>query len=290
MRIRGRNSGPIATLLAGALTAGLGGCGGEAGWQPMRLDRRPEPRQAMIVAMTERNPDVRREAAAQVSGSAAHREPWAVEGLSTMALLDSDAHTRCVAIRGLARGGDALAAGVLIRILAAPDSARSARGADALPVADVRPAPPDVRWEAALGLGQLAQRDQIADADRAAVETALQSSLTQDRDRNVRIAAAEGLAHFPSEPSVQTLVAALGDPDFAVARQAEVSLATLTGVSHGVRQEAWLAWLSENRETMFAAGGRAPKELQRDPREPLPRMMHNAREWSRWLAPGQRKP
>ena len=63
------------------------------------------PQQYLLVAVSDTDPDIRRDAIAEVAESDQRDKDWAIKGMSTVALLETDTHARCVAIRGLGASG-----------------------------------------------------------------------------------------------------------------------------------------------------------------------------------------
>jgi len=191
------------------------------------------PQQNMLIAVSDPDPDVRRDAAAKLAGSVQAGQEWAVNGLTAIALLERDPQTRCVAIRGLARGGDPRAVETCLKIL----------NHSKQPPREVRVPDGEVRWDAALALAGLSERNLVPGEQCEAVRETLLERLRNDEDRHVRIAAARGLACYPSRAAAEGLVGALRDAEFAVAMEAAHSLERLTGKRLGADAYAWAQWL-----------------------------------------------
>ncbi len=180
-------------------------------------------------------PDDRRRAVDAIAASREGRSEWAAAAFDSIARTDVDATVRVAALRALRRSAGAATVPLTVKLLQpapTPD--------------DVRPAPGIVRWEAALLLRDLARRGDVAPDMHEAALTALLHRAVLDEDRNVRIAALEGLGSFRDGRSLRALVAAMQDRDFAVQSAAEHSLAALTGERRGCDADEWAAWLAAN--------------------------------------------
>lgn len=268
-----------AALLAALPLLGLGsGCGDPRVDAAVRQIFEPQrsPQENLRLALLEIDPDVRRGAVARVASSDDHARDWAVRGFAAIALMDSDSQARCVAIRGLARGGDAAAVETLLKILNFRD----------YPPGEVRPPDDNTRWDAVEGLAQLSRRGCITAEQGPSVVAALLDRLSQDSSRDVRIAAARGLACYRQEPVVEALIQALRDEDFALVHTCESSLATLTGVTHDCDAYAWRQWLEANREALFAQTGALPESRRPKYTNGVEKFFYEAGDLMRWLFPG----
>ncbi len=67
---------------------------------------------------------------------------------------------------------------------------------------------------------------------------------TVDESKDVRIAAADALRHYPTLDVARTLVSVLGERDFGLAWQSRRSLISLTGQDLNYDEAAWLRFLS----------------------------------------------
>lgn len=233
----------------------------------------------MVLALSDGDADVRRDAAVRVAESSSRSAPWALEGMITIALLESDSQTRCVAIRALAQGGDPRGVDAILKVLTYAE----------YPPAEVRPPSDVVRWDATDALAGLAAAGRVPEASRAAAAAALIACLGDARDRNVRIAAARGLGCFPQEDVVQALIAALRSDDFGLVHAAELSLVRLTGVTHDCSALAWTEWFEANRAQLFARAGEVPESRRPKYNGPIDRSMGETRDLVRWLFPGQKQ-
>lgn len=65
-----------------------------------------------------------------------------------------------------------------------------------------------------------------------------------NEQRDVRIAAAQALRHYPTLDVARGLAAQLQNREFAIAWQSRRSLARLTGTDHGYDEAAWLNYLT----------------------------------------------
>ena len=144
------------------------------------------------------------------------RDPY-TERYEQIARSDDDFIVRSTAIRALNRARDATATPVFIAALS-DDSEL-------------------VRLEAAKALANI--------PDPNAVPALIRTLTRADETRDVRIAAADALRHYPSLEVARALVAQLSGRDFGVAWQARQSLRHLTG-ERDLRYDeaAWLAYLT----------------------------------------------
>jgi len=267
-------------LLAVAASVACAGCSDQKIDAVVKklFEPRRSPQQYMIVAVSESDPDARREAVAQVANSKDFTHDWAVKGLVAIALLESDPQTRCVAIRGLTRARDPRAAETLLKILNFRD----------YDPGEVRPPDDLVRGDATAGLASLSD-GAVADELRPKVRETLLGRVRSDTDRHVRIAAARGLAHYRDADSVQGLIAGLRDDDFAVVHRCEQSLAELTGVTHDCDVYAWEQWFEANREDLFARAGTLPESRRPAYTNHMEQAWHDTREFLEWLFPGKKE-
>lgn len=304
--------------MAGALALASSGCGQAAGGSSQRrslLARPPSPQQDVLTALSDADPLERRAALARVARSRESRSSWAVEAYSAIALLEADPHLRCLALRALAGSGDPRACSTLVRVLQAPgadgavQTARptprialrgavpagtdgaghdaGARDADSPPQESVRPVPDLCRVAAAGALADLLESGTVPDEQRAAAEALLIRCLREDADWRVRLAAARGLGRCPSPSSVQALIDALNDANFAVVHRCEESLARLTGVVHGCDPTAWRRWYDEHRDDPFAGAGQVPPQRRPPYRNAWEKAAYEARQlWRTILAEG----
>lgn len=245
-------------------------------WVRRIFEPRRTPQQYMLVAVSDEDPDVRRDAAARVAASRQVDRDWAVKGFLALALLESDPQTRCVAVRALARSGDPRAVDGLLRIL----------NWEREPPREVRPPDALCRWDATAGLAAMLAAGHVPPERRAEVEQTLISRLRRDEDRHVRIAAARGLGYCPSRPAVEALIAGLRDPEFAVAFECEGALVRLTGQTHEGDAWAWREWVEAHRDDLFAGAGQVPPSRQPPYRNDLEKWAYRTREFFRWLFPG----
>lgn len=247
---------------------------------PEIFEPRLSPREYMLVAVSDADPDKRRRATARLAESDQVNTDWAIEGLATIAAVDSDAQTRCVAIRGMARSGGPRAVDTALLLLSDPQSAghEQVRAPDAL-----------TRAEAAAALAELAARGAVPDDRREAVAAALLGRLANDRDRHVRRASARALGGFPQPAVVDGLIQGLRDDDFAVAYQCEMSLVKLTGVTHDCEVLAWKTWASENAGNLFAQAGNVPDHRKPHYTNDIEAMSYSTQQWFRWIFPGKKE-
>jgi hypothetical protein len=101
---------------------------------------------------------------------------------------------------------------------------------------------PLVRWEAAKALQRLHREDAVDPLIRR---------LVNDESVDVRMAAANALAQYHHRRVFDALIGALNDENYGVVREAQRSLATMTGQELGDRGSAWLSW-AETTNNLFA--------------------------------------
>ena len=231
----------------------------------------------MLVAVSDADPDQRRIAVAKVAESKRCGEDWAIKGFATIALLESDPQTRCVAIRALGRTHDPRAIETCLKIL----------NSDDYPPADVRPPDDLCRGDTTGVLADLV--GEVPDRLRDKVRETFLKELKQAPDRESRIAAARGLQAFPRPEVVDALIAGLRDDDFAVVYQCEVSLAWLTGVTHNCDAYQWSQWVEAHAGHLFDHGGRLPEGLRRPYEGRWDRLAYQSKEFFRWLIPGAKE-
>jgi hypothetical protein len=93
-----------------------------------------------------------------------------------------------------------------------------------------------VRLEAAKALSNIPDPDAVPPLLR------LVNDSTESRD--VRIAAADALRHYPTVEVARTLASQLGDREFGVAWQSHHSLQTITGKDLRYNESAWLNYIT----------------------------------------------
>lgn len=231
----------------------------------------------MLVAVSSEDPDARRDAVARVSKSKEYDREWAVKGFVAIALLESDAQTRCVAIRALGRTSDPRAAETMLKIL----NYRDYRPEEVWPPTAI------VRWDATQVLASLSERDAIPEEMRDAVCETLLDRLRLDADRHARLAAARGLGHYPRLEAVEALIAGLEDEDFAVVHECEVALVKLTGYTHDGNALAWQDWLDEHRDAPFAKRGHVPESRQPPYTNRWEKVSYRTKDLLKFLWPGR---
>lgn len=275
----------VAGCVLGLAVLLLAGCGENAVGKKLDVgfkklfEPKKTPQQYMLVAVSSEDPDARRDAVARISQSKLYNKEWAIKGFVAIALLESEAQTRCVAMRALARTGDPRATETALKILNAGD----------YPPQDVWPPVAIVRWDATAALADLSANGQVPAEYRDPVLQTLLAQLRHDTDRHARIAAARGLAYYPDEETVTTLIGGLRDDDFAVAHQCEESLVALTGRTHNSDATAWQEWLDENEGDLFAHAGEIPESRQPPYHNRFEKTIYDTKELARWLWPGSKE-
>jgi hypothetical protein len=165
----------------------------------------------------ERFPDRRRKGINKlVSRDYGKHDPY-TKRYSQIARLDPDWLVRATAIRAMNRARYQAGTPVFIEALTKDDSAY-------------------VRVEAAKALAN------VPDPNAAAPLMAAVSNANENRD--VRIAAADALKHYPKLDVARSLADQLGGADFGVAWQARQSLERLTGRDLKYNQTAWIGYLT----------------------------------------------
>jgi hypothetical protein len=236
------------------------------------------PQQQMLVAFASEDADLRRAALAKVAQSKQRDRDWAIKGYVAIALLDTDAQSRCVAIRALANSGDPRAVVTALKLLNYRE----------YPPQEVRPPEALCRWDATESLADMSLAGQIPDDQKERTRTTLIERLRTDVDRHVRIAAARGLGCYAHEECVKALVERLSDDDFAVVHECELSLTRLTGQTFGSDAVAWEDWLAANHDDLFAHAGDAPDPRGGD-QNWLRKAGRNMNDFVHWIFPGRKE-
>jgi HEAT repeat protein len=203
----------------------------------------------METAVTSKDPAVRRDAVIRVAKGRHAADDWAISGYEALALLDEDAHVRCVALRALAR----------TRAPRATDSALKILNHEDYPPGEVRPPDALTRADAVLALADLSAAGAVTAQQRPAVVSTLLERLRADKDKQARAFAARGLGAFPQEDVVAALIAGVSDPDFVVVHACEDALVRLTGVTNRCNASDWEKWFESNRGNLFAGAGSVPE-------------------------------
>ena len=236
------------------------------------------PQQYMLIAVSDADPDLRRDAVAKVADGKKYDEEWAIKGFIAIALLESDPQARCVAVRGLGRSADPRAVKTCLKIL---NHRRH-------PPAEVRPPDDLCRWDTTAALAELSAGE-LPDELRTQVLETLLDRLKSDPDRHVRMAAARGLQHFLDLGAVRGLIEGLRDEDFAVAHQCEHSLAWLTGVTHDCDPYLWEQWLEAHQEDLFAQGGELPESRKPPYEGRWGKSLYKTKQLFQWIFPGSKE-
>lgn len=235
--------------------------------------------QQMIIAVSDADADVRREAIANVAESKSNEAEWAIKGYIAIATLERDEQTRCVALRALGSVRDPRAVETCLRVLNWRQQ----------PPAEIRPPGDLARWDAAEALAKLARAGVVSDEQREAARETLVRVLERDRSRHARQAAAEGLQYFPDRAVVEALIEGLRDQAFAVVHQCERSLAALTGETFGCDVFAWRDWYDANSERVFANAGHVPDAFKPRYTNRWGKFAYDTRQFFWWLFPGDKE-
>lgn len=133
-----------------------------------------------------------------------------------LALTDPDYTVRMAAVRALNRARDKGSVSVFLKAL---DDGNEW-----------------VRLEAAKALANV--------PDESAAAPLMAHLRNPGENKDVRIASADGLRSFPTNPVAQALIRVLDERDFGVAWQARYSLWLMSGQDFGYNQAAWLNYLT----------------------------------------------
>lgn len=145
----------------------------------------------------------------------AQREPYTTRYRQIFET-ETDPLVRAAALRALNVSRDAGAVDLYVKALADPETL--------------------VRLEGAKALGHM--------PDPSAVDALLRVLNAPDEDKDVRIAAASALRHYPRLDVARALVATLESRAFDIAWQARRSLRRITGVDYAYDDAAWLEYIS----------------------------------------------
>ncbi len=232
----------------------------------------------MLIAVSDADPDLRREAVAKVAESKKFDEEWAIKGFVAIALLESDPQARCVAVRGLGRSGDPRAVETCLKILNHRQH----------PPGEVQPPDDLCRWDATAALAELSAGS-LSDDLRVQILETLLDRLKADPDRHVRMSAARGLRHSADIAAIRGLINGLRDEDFAVVHQCEHSLAWLTGTTHDCDPYRWEQWLAAHEREVFARIG-DPPESRKPPYEGRwGKVSYKTKQFFQWIFPGRKE-
>jgi hypothetical protein len=238
-------------LLLSAATGLLSGCADvewDHEWGRDFLDAfapKPAPSQAMIIALESERADERRKGVAIVAGSGERTKQWAIDGMTVIALLDTDTHARCIALRGLVAAKAPQRLDTILKIIESQKYDST----------EVRPADEVLRADALDVLADELLAGDVPPGREESIRAILLDRLQNEPLREGRVAAARGLAHFADIEVIERLITRLDDAEFAVVWQCEESLVKLTGVTHSCRAVEWRDWLNANRESALARRG-----------------------------------
>lgn len=262
----------------------LAGC--ESGGQPaVTLDSafkklfepKRTPQQHMLLAVSDVDPDVRRDSVTQLATSDQADRDWAIKGYIAIATLESEPQARCVAIRALAKTRDGRAVEAILKILNHED----------FPAADVRPPDAITRGDATLALAELSDGG-IPDEQKPKALATLLKRLAEDENREARVAAARGLAYYKSDEAIKALIEGLRDTQFAVAHECENSLVALTGQAHQCSPTAWAAWYEANSAQPFAQAGQIPDSRKKPYDSDFGKAVYDTRQFVDWMFPASK--
>jgi len=186
----------------------------------------PSPSEAALMAADEFDPDKRREGTLLLANAPFGGDPQYVKLYRLRCEVEEDPLVLAVAIRALAKHGDADDAMLIVPYLQSENQ--------------------QVRWEAAKGLQRL--------HNPLAVEPLLDVLRNPGEDTDVRLAAAVALGQYREDRVFQGLVGALTARELSVNLGASASLETMTGEALGLDPRKWLAWYEEHPDDPFAGG------------------------------------
>ncbi|MBK8269321.1 MAG: HEAT repeat domain-containing protein [Planctomycetes bacterium] len=217
------------------------------------FEGRKSSREYLDMALESKVADERRRGVVGLAKSADGQTEWAAKVFDTLARTDTDAMVRCAALRAMSRCNEASRVETCTILLTSP--VRKHEG--------VREAPPPVRWNAANLLLHVIRTSDVTPEDREMLITTLIERIRAESDHSTRLAMLETLGYFPERRVIEALIDALVTENFAVAHTAELSLASLTGVTHDHDVDAWRAWLQETQDP-FASAGHLPESIARE--------------------------
>jgi len=201
----------------------------------------------VVTALESDSPDARRQAVNRLALTKDVTADWAFAALDTVARTDRNEHVRCAAVRAMKNYYDERPVATLLMILNQP------RYKD-----QVRPTSESLRWDAIIVLHELRRRMLIpADREQEALDSLL-TALRREKDRNIRLAAADALGWYSDRRALEALVEAMNSRDYGLARGCNQSLVRLTGVDHDCQADRWASWLGE-ADDPFALAGQAPE-------------------------------
>ena len=177
------------------------------------------PRRAAVRMEDPYFPDERRQGVNELVERDWGQRPPYTERYAQIAQNDRDHLVRAAAIRALNRSRDSSATPLFVKAL---DDQHEL-----------------VRLEAAKALSNLPDQNAVAPLVR------LVNNANENRD--VRIAAADALRHYPSLEVARALIGQLGGREFGIAWQSRQSLRRLTGTDLRYDEGAWLEYVTTGR-------------------------------------------
>ena len=230
---------------------GVGGCNrSHTRFKHPRFMSEADCAACLQVALDAESPDARREAVVHIARTSRLTSDIVVRALIAITRTDRRESVRLAAVRALAKAGVPGAIEPLIEIVSAPDETGV--------VSDPRAGA--VRRAALEGLAALMARDELSDEQREVCHATAIRLLNRHRSRDVRIAAAGFLRHFPVAATLTALIDALEQRDFGVVYQSERSLMHLTGRTFDHDAAAWRRGLAAVDDP-FEHAGRLDHEL-----------------------------
>jgi hypothetical protein len=183
------------------------------------------PTDAAILATDEYNAENRYRGTTMLSAAPFGGQPVYLE-LYVDGTDDDDPGVRAASIRALGRHGDPAHASYLIDALSDEDDG--------------------VRLAAARALQRVHTPRAVASLLRAIKES-------EEKNADVRAAAADALGQYRLPVVVQALIAALADPRLVVNDRVSHALVVLTGQDFGLERSAWISWYNDTDDLFEAA-------------------------------------
>jgi HEAT repeat protein len=216
---------------------------GKSTYKPPILITQSAADDLLFHAQNDTNADTRRKCLIELAQSKHIQNDHAIETIADIIRRDQSTAVRCAAARALQASNDRRAIDPILSILAKDPRAAGAG-----------PTEPALRTDAVNALNELIQSASPTESQSTNTANTAARLLTDDPDRNVRIAAARLLGEFQQPNSLRPLIAALDQRDFGVVYEAEQSLTRLTGQSFNHDPDAWRDWMIKTNDPFANAG------------------------------------
>ena len=248
---------PGTLIISAVLMLALSGCSGGRRWDGFKFKRSNASEDYLDMALESKRADDRRKGVNGLAEGPDATTDWAIKVFETVARTDTDAMVRRAALRALLRSANGDRVPLTLKLLKSND----------VEYEDVRPAPAPVRWSAARLLLAVAYDFTFREDQEAEIVTTVLEQLPKENAQNVRLTLIEVLGYFQQRPVLDALIAEMENEDFAIQHAAEMSLVSLTGVTHHHYPSAWREWLAKTDDP-FARAGETPDELQATRKKP----------------------